>query len=409
MQISSAQAKLSATEIPLSVYVHLPWCERKCPYCDFNSHEARHVPEDAYVDALLDDLRGELKASPGLSERRIESVFIGGGTPSLFSVPAIARLLEGLRAELRLEAGGEITMEANPGSTEQRRLGGFAAAGVTRFSLGIQSLNDRSLHALGRVHDSKDARRAIQAALTSGAASVNLDLMHGLPGQSVEDGLADLDAAIAAGPEHLSWYQLTIEPNTRFYSSPPELPDEETLAALEERGAQRLAAAGYRRYEVSAWAKPGYECRHNLNYWRFGDYLGLGAGSHGKVTEPGRGVLRYRKTRQPEAYMAPGAAHRRDDRYLSPADLCGEFMLNALRLADGFDFALFEDRTGLSMEELGPTIAELEGRGLLQSNESELRTTVLGRRFLDDVVARFFECEPVADGPVLARTQPARR
>ncbi|MEM9315649.1 MAG: radical SAM family heme chaperone HemW [Pseudomonadota bacterium] len=409
MRFPAAQTTLTSTDIPLSVYVHLPWCERKCPYCDFNSHETRRVPEDAYIDALLTDLQSELRACPALEARSIESVFIGGGTPSLFSVAGIARLLDGLRACLRMEATREITMEANPGSTERERLAGFSAAGVTRFSMGIQSLNDRSLEALGRVHDRHDALRAMQAALASGADSVNVDLMHGLPGQSVADGLADLDTALAADPKHLSWYQLTIEPNTRFYSSPPPLPDEETLAELEERGAQRLIAAGYQRYEVSAWAKPGYECQHNLNYWRFGDYLGLGAGAHGKVTEPDRGVLRYRKTRQPEAYMAPRGTQRRDGRYLSSADLCGEFMLNALRLTDGFDIALFEERTGRSFDEVSATVSELVDRGLMENRDSTLRATALGRRFLDDLVSRFFECEPVAKDAVLASTQSPSR
>ncbi len=408
MRTTSTPGTHTSKETPLSVYVHLPWCERKCPYCDFNSHEAQRIPDEAYVDALLEDLRGELNASPSLLDRRIESVFLGGGTPSLFSVAAIERLLDGLRASLHLDSATEITMEANPGSTERERLTAFAAAGITRFSLGIQSLSDRSLEALGRVHDSDDARRAIRAARSSGAASVNLDLMHGLPGQSVEEGLADLDAAIAAGPAHLSWYQLTIEPNTRFYSSPPELPCEETLAELEERGVERLVAAGYRRYEVSAWAKPGYECRHNLNYWLFGDYLGRGAGAHGKVTEAG-GTLRYRKTRQPEAYLGPDGTRRRDGRYLSRADLCGEFMLNALRLTDGFDTGLFEARTGLPLDELAATIAELTDRGLLEGSESSLRATALGRRFLDDVVGRFFESNRDVEDTVLATTQSQRR
>jgi oxygen-independent coproporphyrinogen-3 oxidase len=370
--------------------VHLPWCERKCPYCDFNSHERRILPEAAYLDTLLRDLEGEVAATPGVEARPVRSIFIGGGTPSLFSNAGIRQLLHGIGERVDLAADCEITMEANPGSTERARLKGFVDAGVTRFSLGIQSFDDRCLQRLGRVHNGDDARRAIDAARNSGAGSFNLDLMHGLPGQSVAQGLADLDAAIGAGAAHISWYQLTIEPNTQFYRAPPTLPGEHVLAELEERGAARLRAAGLRRYEVSAWARPGSECRHNLNYWRFGDYLAIGAGAHGKITDGSGSVLRYRKTRQPEAYLGATGTRRRDPRRLLDEDLRGEFMLGALRLGEGFTVELFEARTGLSFTGVRDTIDALVDEGLLESDAAGIRATALGRRFLDDVIGRFF-------------------
>jgi len=384
---------------PLSVYVHLPWCERKCPYCDFNSHEVEVLPEDAYVHALLEDLDGELAARPELAVRPIHSVFFGGGTPSLFSAAAIEFFLAGLRQRLRIEAATEITLEANPGSTERGRLAAFVRTGVNRFSLGIQSFDNDSLCALGRVHDSADARRAVAAAHDSGAATFNLDLMHGLPGQDVAKGLADLDAAIEAGAPHISWYQLTIEANTRFFSDPPELPPEDTLGELEDEGMKRLTSAGYTRYEISAWAKPGAACRHNLNYWRFGDYLGLGAGAHGKLTEPDGRILRYSKTRQPDAYLGAGGRGPRQLRQLGPADLVGEFMLGALRLTGGFEPELFEARTGLARAAVEDTVTALLREGMLERRDSVLRPSSLGLRFLDDVVGRFF-----GDDTLLARS-----
>ena len=393
---------------PLALYVHLPWCERKCPYCDFNSHERRDLPEAAYVDALLRDLEGELAATPAIGARPLTSIFIGGGTPSLFSDAGIGQLLSGIRARVDLAADCEITMEANPGSTERSRLKGLVDAGVTRFSLGIQSFDDRCLQRLGRIHSGDDARRAIAAARNSGAGSWNLDLMHGLPGQSLAGGLADLDAAIGASPAHISWYQLTIEPNTQFYRSPPVLPEEAVLAALEERGSARLRAAGYRRYEVSAWARPGSECRHNLNYWRFGDYLAVGAGAHGKVTDGSGAVLRYRKTRQPEAYLAATGTQRRDTRRLTHEDLRGEFMLGALRLSEGFTVELFETRTGLSFAGVRDAIDALVDEELLESDRAGIRATALGHRFLDDVVARFFPGQDSSGETVIASDAPVR-
>jgi oxygen-independent coproporphyrinogen-3 oxidase len=381
---------------PLSAYVHLPWCERKCPYCDFNSHEAAAPPEEQYIDALLDDLRAEYAGET----RPLQTVFIGGGTPSLFSVAAVARLLEGMRTICAIAPDAEITLEANPGSSDSAKLAGYASAGATRFSIGAQSFDDDALQRLGRIHDARDAHRAIDAVRTSGAQSFNLDLMHGLPGQSPAQGLRDLQLAIAADAPHLSWYQLTIEPNTRFYSAPPLLPVEDELAELEESGIALLESAGYRRYEVSAWARPGQECRHNLNYWRFGDYLAIGAGAHGKRTDSTGVVRRYAKTRRPADYMASGGTRRVAQRVLDADDLRGEFMLNALRLSDGFTLGLFEQRTGLNARVLEESLGRLEQEGFLSVSSEQVRTTALGRRFLDDVVAHFLSSGPNMAGDI---------
>ena len=370
---------------PLSLYIHLPWCERKCPYCDFNSHEAAEVPEAAYVDALLEDLAGEY----AVQDRPLATVFIGGGTPSLFSVEAISRLLEGMRDITQVAPDAEITLEANPGSADNEKLRGFARAGVTRFSLGIQSFNDQALKALGRIHDSSTDREAARAARHSGAASFNLDLMHGLPGQDASGGLNDLREALAQQPQHLSWYQLTIEPNTRFYSERPALPAEDVLTTLEDQGTRLLEASGLQRYEVSAWALPGQECRHNLNYWEFGDYLAIGAGAHGKVTGADGRILRYAKTRLPADYLRPGGRSRRNVRELDAADRRGEFLLNALRLRKGFTRELFEARTALAFGALEPQLSELVREGLLEQDDLGMRCTVRGWAFLDEVIARF--------------------
>ncbi|EAQ97671.1 radical SAM family heme chaperone HemW [Congregibacter litoralis] len=373
----------------LGLYVHLPWCERKCPYCDFNSHEASVIPEAAYIDTLILDLQAEINDQ----RREIDTMFIGGGTPSLFSVDAIGRLMEAVKSA-GLAKGAEVTMEANPGSVEAGRLKGYAEAGVTRFSLGIQSFSNGALQALGRIHDGEMARRAAAAAQGSGAASYNIDLMHGLPAQTLGEGLNDIRTALALSPPHLSWYQLTIEPNTRFYSQPPRLPEDSILGSLEEEGCRVLQSAGYHRYEVSAWARPGEECQHNLNYWRFGDYLAIGAGAHGKLSTAQGEVFRYAKTRQPDDYLAAGGRERRNLRTLDSADRQGEFMLNALRLAKGFSLTLFEARTGLDADRVRPTIDELADLGLLTRDGEQVRTTDLGRRFLDDVVAAFFPDSP---------------
>ncbi|MEO0437242.1 MAG: radical SAM family heme chaperone HemW [Pseudomonadota bacterium] len=371
---------------PVGLYVHIPWCEKKCPYCDFNSHVASTIPEDDYVTALLKDFEVEMSGE----SRAIETVFIGGGTPSLFSEESIRKLLTGIRQRGELRTDAEVTMEANPSSIEADRLRGYVDAGVTRFSLGIQSFNDKALSALGRVHSGKTARQAIRCAAASGATSFNLDLMHGLPGQSVENGLEDIATSLTDRPPHISWYQLTIEPNTRFYKYPPTLPVEHVLGDLEDQGVAMLDQAGYRRYEVSAWALPGEECQHNLNYWTFGDYVAIGAGAHGKLTGSDAQVIRYSKTRRPEDYLKETGKSRRSLRALDEVDRCGEFAMNALRLSAGFSLELFEARTGLEAVRIQHLLEELQQEGLLEKS-SKVKATALGWRFLDDLVGRFFD------------------
>lgn len=373
---------------PLSLYVHLPWCVRKCPYCDFNSHAAAGpVPEGDYIDALLRDLEADL---PRVWGRPVVSVFIGGGTPSLFEPTSIDRLISELRARLPLLGAAEITMEANPGTLDTARLEGFAAAGVNRLSLGVQSFDDGALKALGRIHDAAAARRAVEVALASGFERVNIDLMYGLPGQGVAGALADLDAALALDPGHVSWYQLTVEPNTVFYSARPELPAPDALADIEAAGLARLAAAGYRRYEVSAHARPGQECRHNVNYWQFGDYLGIGAGAHGKLTS-GEGILRLAKYRQPQAYMVHAKAGdaAAEQRWVAPRERAFEFLLNALRLTDGFTWRQFAERTGLSPIAIRPRLEAAAAQGLIALDADGARATARGFELLDSVLEPF--------------------
>ena len=373
---------------PLALYIHLPWCERKCPYCDFNSHEARVIPQEAYVDALLRDLEGDLELAQG---RPVATLFIGGGTPSLSSPVAISRLLAGIGSLLQLSPDLEATMEANPGSAEAGKFAGFRAAGITRLSLGIQSFDDACLQALGRVHNSDQARAAIEYARAAGFASFNIDLMHGLPGQSAEAAATDLRKALAFAPPHLSWYQLTIEPNTVFHKRPPQLPSEDALADIQQAGEALLAAAGYGQYEVSAYSRPGLRCRHNLNYWSFGDYLGIGAGAHGKITDADGRIQRYHKTRQPGDYLAASSGtFTTGSRELERADIVGEFMLNALRLNEGFKRDLFEARTGLDFTVIEPQLLKLQERELLVCDHRGIRASALGRRFLDSVIAEFF-------------------
>ncbi|MDP2399224.1 MAG: radical SAM family heme chaperone HemW [Burkholderiales bacterium] len=372
---------------PLSLYIHVPWCVRKCPYCDFNSHEARGtLPEDEYVAALLSDLEFTL---PQVWGRPVLTVFIGGGTPSLLSVSALDALLSGVRARLPLAADAEITLEANPGTVEAEKFRGFRAAGVNRLSLGIQSLNDRHLHALGRIHDAGEARRAAELALAT-FDNVNLDLMYGLPGQTQEEAEADIAAVIALAPQHVSAYHLTIEPNTYFHRYPPAVPDDDAAAAMQAAVETRLADAGYGHYEISAFARPGLPARHNLNYWTFGDYLGIGAGAHGKISFKNN-ILRYSCARQPKAYLTQVAAGSAlsEQRELSAVELPGEFMMNALRLNDGFELSLFADRTGLDLTPVLPVLDQAEARGLLMRDHLSVRPTPLGRRFLNDLLAMF--------------------
>ena len=372
---------------PLALYVHIPWCVRKCPYCDFNSHEARgDVPEEAYVDALLADLESAL---PLVWGRKVVSVFMGGGTPSLFSAAAIDRLLAGIRARLPLLPDAEVTLEANPGTFERQKFAGFFAAGVNRLSLGVQSFDPGMLRALGRVHDADEARRAAEAALMI-FGNVNFDLMYALPRQTVAQARADLAAALAFSPPHLSFYHLTLEPNTLFHRHPPPLPDEDTAADIEDAVHETLEGAGYRNYETSAYAKPGRTCAHNVNYWRFGDYLGIGAGAHSKLSFPDR-IVRQLRYKQPKQYMEQVAAGRplQEEVLVSRADVGFEFMLNALRLVDGVPAALFAERTGHPLSLVARGLDAATRKGLLEADPAVVKPTALGRRFLNDLMALF--------------------
>ena len=367
---------------PLALYVHIPWCVRKCPYCDFNSHErGGALPEQAYVERLVLDIEALL---PSVWGRRIVSVFIGGGTPSLFSPESIDALLSAVRARLVLEPGAEITLEANPGTVEAARFRGFRDAGVDRISVGVQSFDDAMLATLGRIHSAAEARRAIEAALAS-FDNVNLDLMYGLPGQTPEMARADVAQGIASGVPHLSAYQLTIEPNTVFWRERPALPQHDQCADMQASLEALLAEAGYEHYETSAFAKPGRRCRHNLNYWEFGDYLGIGAGAHGKVSFPDR-VTRHERAKQPAAYMK-GAAAR--DFTVPAKELPFEFMLNALRLVEGFPVELFEQRTGLPPVDIRGNLEMAEQRGLIERDWKRIRPTARGRLFLNELLELF--------------------
>ena len=372
---------------PLSLYVHVPWCVRKCPYCDFNSHEARgDVPEDAYVDALFADLESAL---PSVWGRRVGTVFIGGGTPSLFSAAAIDRLLAGIRARLPLAADAEVTLEANPGTFERQKFAGFFAAGVNRLSLGVQSFDPGALRALGRIHDADEARRAAEAARTI-IGNVNLDLMYALPGQTVAAARDDVAAALAFAPPHLSFYHLTVEPNTLFHRHPPRLPDEDAAADIEEAVHEALAGAGYARYETSAHAKPSRACAHNLNYWRFGDYLGIGAGAHSKLSFADR-IVRQVRWKQPRQYLERVGAGEplMEEAAVARDDVGFEFMLNALRLTEGVPAALFAERTGHPLSLVARPLAEATRRGLVEPDPAWIRPTPLGRRFLNDLMQMF--------------------
>lgn len=377
---------------PLALYVHIPWCVRKCPYCDFNSHErSGSLPENDYLASLFRDLESHL---PSVWGRRIVSVFIGGGTPSLFSPEAIDALLSGVRARLQVEPHAEVTLEANPGTVETARFRGFRDAGVNRISLGVQSFDDRMLAALGRIHSAAEARKAVDAALAS-FDNVNLDLMYGLPGQSAAMARADLQQALACGVPHVSAYQLTIEPNTVFYSRPPQLPEHDLAADMQTAAEEALAAAGYEHYETSAFSRPGRRCRHNLNYWEFGDYLGIGAGAHGKLSFPDR-VTRHERVRQPREYMEKEKNF--SEKTIAPPELPFEFMLNALRLVDGFDVRLFSERTGLALSLVENQLLTAESKGLLERDWKRIRPTERGRRFLNELLELFLADESTGRG-----------
>lgn len=374
---------------PLSLYVHMPWCVRKCPYCDFNSHELRgDLPQVDYVDALIADVEHAL---PLVWGRRVHSVFFGGGTPSLFSPEQIDRLLSALRARLLLASDAEITLEANPGTVESERFRGYRHAGVNRLSMGVQSFDRAMLQRLGRIHDDQDARRAVDAALRW-FDNVNLDLMYALPGQTLAQAMQDLRVAIDAGTTHVSAYHLTLEPNTLFYRHPPTLPDDDLSADMQESIESELASTGFVHYETSAFARPGHLARHNLNYWQFGDYLGLGAGAHSKLSFHDR-IIRLTRYRQPAQYLREARAGRAVDteHQVALGDLPFEFMMNALRLVEGFEVPLFAERTGLQLATIEAGLGRAEALGLLERDHQRIRPSICGQRFLNDLLQLFLK------------------
>lgn len=391
-------------DIPLTLYVHLPWCVRKCPYCDFNSHENGRIltQESAYLDALTRDLDWVL---PRIKGRAINSIFIGGGTPSLFSAAAIQRLLIEARARLELAPDAEVTLEANPGTAEAGKFQGFREAGVNRLSLGVQSFNDGMLQRLGRIHNAGEAMNAVRMARSAGFQNFNLDIMFGLPEQSCAAALSDLQIALDEVPAHISWYQLTIEPNTVFYARPPRLPDEDLVWHMQKEGQRLLAAHGYRQYEISAYARPGRECAHNLNYWQFGDYLGIGAGAHSKLTDSGAGrISRCARHRLPERYLALGGtdAAVTERKHLDANDIPLEFMMNALRLNEGVPASWFPQRTGMALGAVEQQLRLARDRDLLVRDEQRLQPTAQGRRYLNDLLQIFMT------GEIDGRPKPAQ-
>jgi putative oxygen-independent coproporphyrinogen III oxidase len=372
---------------PLALYVHIPWCVKKCPYCDFNSHAAGPtLPEEEYVDALLADLDADLGH---VHDRPLSSIFFGGGTPSLFSARALGRLLEGVERRVAFAGDIEITLEANPGTFEQAKFRDYRSLGINRLSIGVQSFQPPKLIALGRIHDGDEAVRAADMARAAGFDNFNLDLMHGLPDQSIEDALSDLRTAIAQGPTHLSWYQLTVEPNTVFWNQPPVMPEDDILWDIQEAGQALLAAEGYAQYEVSAYAQAGKAARHNLNYWTFGDFLGIGAGAHAKLSAPDGSIRRSWKTRLPKDYLDSSKHFSAGERPLTADELPFEFLINVLRLTDGVASELFTQRTGLPLSQLATARAEAEQRGLLHSDPRRLSATREGQLFLNDLLQHF--------------------
>ncbi|MCH2057048.1 MAG: radical SAM family heme chaperone HemW [Thalassotalea sp.] len=380
---------------PLSLYIHIPWCVEKCPYCDFNSHTFRKsngqqdIPEMDYVDALIKDLDDDIDRF-NIAGRTLHSIFIGGGTPSLFSPEAIASLLEQVYQRLPASDDMEVTLEANPGTVEAGKFSGFADAGVTRLSIGVQSFASDKLIKLGRIHDTEQALNAAALAKNSGVKSFNLDLMHGLPNQSVEGALDDLQQAIALGPDHLSWYQLTIEPNTAFASKPPKLPQDETLWTIQEQGSQLLKDNGFTQYEISAFSQPNKQSAHNLNYWRFGDYLGIGCGAHGKVTNLHTGeITRTIKVKHPKGYLTPARAALDHINVVQKDELPFEFMMNQLRLREAFPISRFSETTGLETKLLDKPLSQALIKGLLSTSHDNWQVTPLGHRYLNDLLEMF--------------------
>lgn len=375
----------AAVEPALSLYLHVPWCVRKCPYCDFNSHAiSGDIPERAYLKALLDDLDQDLRLAAG---RVIQTVFIGGGTPSLMSGGFYRDLFRELKLRLKFAADAEITLEANPGTLEQGRFEAFREAGINRLSIGVQSFNPEHLKVLGRIHDSQAAHNAITAARQAGFDNFNIDLMHGLPGQTPEQALDDLAQALSYQPPHLSWYQLTVEPNTEFYSQPPELPDEDRLWDIYSQGGDYLRSHSFTDYEVSAWSQQNMASRHNLNYWTFGDYLALGAGGHGKISQPDGQILRYWKTRQPQAYLNRIGSRTAGSEAIAVAERPLEFLMNALRLGAGVPENLFQQRTGLPLSTIAVQLETLRQEGLM--HPQRIQATELGQRYLNSLLQRF--------------------
>lgn len=372
----------------LGLYIHVPWCVQKCPYCDFNSHTLKQaLPEKEYIAHLLDDLAIDAKAA---TQRTVESIFIGGGTPSLISAEGIAQLLEGVRQRVDLADDAEITLEANPGTVESERFVGFRQAGVNRISIGIQSFQQQHLKVLGRIHDSQQSQNAASYALAANVNSFNLDLMHGLPEQSVANAMSDLDKAIAQKPPHLSWYQLTLEPNTPFYSKPPTLPDDDILWDIQHQGHQRLTSAGYQQYEISAYTQPGQQCLHNLNYWRFGDYLGIGCGAHSKLTNANDGSIRRAvKVKHPRGYMQIGREYDDHVSNVEGDDRPFEFFMNRLRLVEPCPKQEYSDFTGLEWSTVRDVIDKGESLELLVQSDSHIQVTSQGRRYLNSLLELF--------------------
>ncbi|NAX23694.1 radical SAM family heme chaperone HemW [Vibrio sp. V39_P1S14PM300] len=379
----------------LSLYVHIPWCVQKCPYCDFNSHALKdNIPEDAYIDALLEDLDTDIaKYRLNDAPRPLHSIFIGGGTPSLISADGIGRLLQGIEARIPFKTGIEITMEANPGTVEAQRFVGYRKSGVTRISIGVQSFEADKLERLGRIHGQQEAVDAAKLAHQIGLNSFNLDLMHGLPDQSIDQALADLDKAIELNPPHLSWYQLTIEPNTMFYYKPPTLPDDDDLWDIFERGHHKLTQAGYVQYEISGYSKPGYQCQHNLNYWRFGDYLGIGCGSHGKLSFADGRILRTTKVKHPRGYLAAYQnmvkPYLHTEQWVADRDRPFEFFMNRFRLMEACPKQDFIDTTGLALAQIAPTIDWALDKGYLTENATHWQISEKGKLFLNDLLEAF--------------------
>ncbi len=383
---------MALTLPPLALYIHIPWCIQKCPYCDFNSHAVKQgIPEQEYIAHLLADLEQDL---PLVTGRRLSSIFIGGGTPSVFSAAGIAAILQGVQQRLPFTADIEITMEANPGTVEAERFAGYVTAGVTRFSIGVQSFQTAQLKALGRIHDSAEAINAAQLAqkLTKALPlnSFNLDLMHGLPGQDLAGALADLQQAIDLAPPHLSWYQLTIEPNTAFASKPPVLPPDDTLWDIQQQGLALLQQHGYQQYEISAYSKPGHQCRHNLNYWRYGDYLGIGCGAHGKITLPSRNaILRTVKIKHPKGYMDISRGYLDNREQVEAEDRPFEFFMNRFRLLEPCPHSDFTACTGLPLSSISAAISEAEQKQLLYVSDTHWQITDKGARYLNDLLTLF--------------------